>query len=321
MRIAALGRTRMLWNTIQTLCASEHEVVLIATCRGAPEYDVREHDFERLAKNLNVPFLCTQNLNRPDMVEQLRAAQADIAVSVNWVNRLGPEACGAFREGILNAHAGDLPRYRGNAPVAWAMLQGERRIGITIHMMDPYEIDAGPIVLKDYYALDEDTYIGQIFQFLDERIPFLFLQSINGLAAGTLERLAQSKDSAFSLRCYPRRPEDGWIDWKQPADRLARLVRASSEPFAGAFTFFQSKRLTIWRAHAVQWPCPSLAIPGQVTQRDTMQGHVTVATGDHLLVLDEVELDNQGRCRPVSIIKSLRDRLGMHHALRGHRRA
>lgn len=312
MKIAALGRTKILWNTIQTLCTSGHEVALIATCKSAPEYEIREHDFERLASDVGASFLCTQNLNRPAVIDQMRQLGIEVAVSVNWINLIGPEVCSAFDHGILNAHAGDLPRYRGNAPVAWAILQGEQQIGITIHQMDPYEIDAGPILLKDYYPLSEHTYIGEVLGFLSERIPQLFLRAVNGLTTGTLVATPQPRDPNLALRCYPRCPEDGLIDWHQPAESLARLVRASSEPFAGAFTYFQGKRLTVWRAHSQPWPYPYLAVPGHVVQRWSTSGEVAVATRYHMLVLEEVELGDQGRCLPVTILKSLRNRLGAH---------
>lgn len=312
MRIAALGRTSMLWNTIDRLARAGHEIVLIATCRSAPEYKIKEEDFRRLAEVLGAPFLLTQNLNHPEIIAELRKARADVAVSVNWINIIGAEACGSFPLGILNAHAGDLPRYRGNAPVAWAILEGEERIGITIHQMDPYELDAGPVILKDYFPLSDDTYVGEVFEYLELRIPELFLGAATGLANNKLKPLPQPSDPSLALRCYPRRPEDGLILWDRPSDFLARLVRASAEPFDGAFTSFKGDSLVVWRARAESWATPSLAIPGQVVSRNQESGEVGVATGRGILILQMVEAGGRGRCHPATIIKSLRDRLGVN---------
>lgn len=310
MRIAALGRTRMLWNTIHSLASAGHQISLIATCKSAPEYTIKEDDFKLLAAKLGAQFLMTQNLNRPEIIAELRRVQAEVAVSVNWVNIIGAEACGCFPLGILNAHAGDLPRYRGNAPVAWAILQGEDRVGITIHQMDPQELDAGPIILKDYFPLTDSTYIGEVFEYLERRIPELFTEAAAGLAQNRFKLQPQPSNPSLVLRCYPRRPEDGLIRCEESANVLARLVRASAEPFAGAFTFFQGKPLIVWRARAKTWPSPSLAIPGQVVWRDQQNGEVGIATGNGILVLEETETSEHGRCRPATIIKSLRDRLG-----------
>jgi UDP-4-amino-4-deoxy-L-arabinose formyltransferase/UDP-glucuronic acid dehydrogenase (UDP-4-keto-hexauronic acid decarboxylating) len=310
MRVAALGRTGMLWNTIRALAADGHEVALIATCRAAPEYKVKEDDFGRLAAELGAEFVQTQSLNSPGVIARLEGARAAVAVSVNWINIIGEGACGAFPHGVLNAHAGDLPRYRGNAPVAWAILQGEERVGITIHQMDPFELDAGPVLLKEYVPLTEATYVGEVFAELDERVPRMFVEAVGGLARGTLAPRPQPADPSVSLRCYPRRPEDGLIRWGLPALQLARLVRASAEPFAGAFTSLNGARLTVWRARAVAWPAPSLAVPGQAVWRDAARGEVGVAAGDGVLVVEEVEPEGGARCAPASLVKSLRDRLG-----------
>lgn len=310
MRVVGLGRTRMLRDTLSLLASAGHAVPFVATCRAAPEYDVREHDFERLAAELGAELLVTQDLNAADVVARLRAAEADVAVSVNWVSLIGPEACGAFAQGILNAHAGDLPRYRGNAPVAWAILQGEPQVTLTIHRMDPFELDAGPVLLKRRLPLDADTYIGDVFAWLDTAVPLAFRDALDGLSTGTLAPVQQPTDPMLALRCHPRRPEDGRLVWSLTAEALARLVRASAEPFAGAFCALpDGTRLTVWRARARPWETPSLAVPGQVVGKDGLDGTVAVATGDGVLVLEEVEPAGTGRVRPADVIRSLRDRL------------
>jgi methionyl-tRNA formyltransferase len=310
MRVAALGRTRMLVDTIRGLVAAGHEIPLIATCKPAPEHDVGEEDFRALAAELGAEFLQAQDLNAADSLALLQRARADIAVSVSWINLVGSEAIGAFPLGILNVHGGALPRYRGNAPIAWAILQGEQRVGITVHLMVPQQVDAGPIVMVDYFPLSEDTYIGEAYRFLERRAPELLVASVEGLAKQTLVPSPQAADSALALRCYPRRPEDGRIDWSLQAQAIARLVRASAEPFGGAYTTFNEKRLTVWRAHSERWPCPSLAVPGQVVGRDGRSGEVRVATGDGVLVIEEVQSGEASRQAPAVVIKSVRERLG-----------
>jgi methionyl-tRNA formyltransferase len=309
MRVAALGRTRMLMDAIRGLVAAGHEVPLIATCKATPEHEVREEDFRALAAELGSEFLQTQDLNNSDALSRLKQARADLAVSVSWISLVGSEACKAFPHGILNVHGGELPRYRGNAPIAWAILQGEQRVGLTIHLMVPEEVDAGPIVMVDYFPLSEQTYIGEVYQFLERRAPELLLASVEGLAKGTIVPRPQAADPAQALRCYPRRPEDGRIDWPLPGRAIGRLVRASAEPFGGAYTTFNEQRLVVWRARPEPWTCPSLAVPGQIVGRDIRSGEVRVATGDGVLVLEQVQL-GASRQAPASVIKSLRDRLG-----------
>ena len=111
MRVALIGRTRMLLDTAELLLQAGHQITLVATCRSSERHTAKEADFERLARAIGAEFLQGQDLNRPEIVARLSGAGADVGVSVDWVNLIGPDACTAFPHGILNTHGGDLPRY------------------------------------------------------------------------------------------------------------------------------------------------------------------------------------------------------------------
>ena len=162
MRIAAFGRTRMLYDTVKLLSENGHEIVLIGTCKEAPEYDITAADFKDLAKNLQVPFFNTSSINSEEVISMLTACNADIAVSFNWLTIVGQSVIDAFPYGVLNAHPGDLPRYRGNACPNWAMLSNDDKVVISIHQMEPDKLDSGAIILKDSFSINKDTRIGEI---------------------------------------------------------------------------------------------------------------------------------------------------------------
>jgi methionyl-tRNA formyltransferase len=300
----------MLLDTAALLLRAGHQITLVATCRSSERHTAKEADFERLAHTVGAEFFLGQDLNRPEVVGHLRAAGAEVGVSVDWVNLIGPDACAAFRHGILNAHGGDLPRYRGNSPVAWAILNGESAVGLTIHKMDPYQVDAGPVALKEHFPLSDSTRIREVFDFIEAAVPRLYLEAVERLAKGTLTLSPQPSDPDQVLRCYPRVAGDGLIDWTKSAVHLCRLVRATSEPFEGAFTHLRGSRLTIWRARATPWATPSLAVPGQVASRDMASGEVAVATGEGVLVMEEIEISGGERAKPATVIRSVRERLG-----------
>ena len=311
MRVAALGRTRILLNSIYRLHEAGHEIVLIGTCTEAPEYGVSPRDFEELACKLGVNFFNDARINSPEILELLKKSQADIAISVNWLTTIKEEAVSAFRFGILNAHAGDLPRYRGNACPNWAILAGEKRLTSTIHLMDPKAVDEGPIVLQRHLPLQKNTTIGDIYAWFYSSVPEMFFKAVEGLASGTIIPRDQPNDPSLALRCYPRIPADSFINWKDTAEYLGRLVRASSNPFNGAYTYWKDKRLTVWQAVAVPFPCPSLAMPGQIVWRSPEKGEVGVATGDGALVLQEVQVEGEDRVKASDVLTSTRIRLGM----------
>jgi len=311
MRIAALGRTDILLNAINILNENGHDIVLIGTCNEAPEYQVGVEDFEQLATSLGAVFFNDAAINKPSNIKLLKEVHADIAVSVNWLTLIGKEVIGAFPLGILNAHCGDLPRYRGNATPNWAIINGEKEIGITIHLMDPDFLDGGPIVLKEYMPVADNTSIGDIYEYIDRRIPDIFLEAVEGLNNGTVVPVPQPEESEKALRCYPRIPSDSLIDWNMPAIYLDRLVRASSKPFNGAYTYWNGQKLTVHQAKATTYSCPSIASTGQVLWRSPATGEVAVATGDGVLVLGKIMLEGQEQSMQASkILTSNRIRLG-----------
>jgi len=147
MKVIAIGRTDILYNSIKMLTENGHEVPLIVTCEEAPGYTVGTNDFEQLAKKIGASFVKTEHINLNGNVQLIKEANADIAISVNWKNIIGQEVIDCFPHGIINAHSGDLPRYRGNAVTNWAIINGETEIALTLHLMTT-DLDAGPIFSK-----------------------------------------------------------------------------------------------------------------------------------------------------------------------------
>ena len=121
----------------------------------------------------------------------LRAAHADIAVSINYTGVVPQYVIELFPLGVLNAHGGDLPRYRGNACQAWAILNGEERIGLCIHRMIGGELDSGDIIARDYLAIDNTTKVTRFWEWKLVRSPELMLEAVQMLDANLVYVLEQ----------------------------------------------------------------------------------------------------------------------------------
>ena len=309
MKFAALGRTKWLYKTIEHLIVCGHQPVLIGTSPAAPEYEVDQDDFRVLAERTGCPFFCDPKINNPAVSDLIGKSRAEVAVSVNWVSTIPNETLDLFPYGILNAHLGDLPRYRGNATPNWAILNGECKIVLCIHQMSE-ELDQGPVLLKRDLRIDKTTYIKDIYSFMEINIPLMFAEALTGLESGRLAFQPQPTDPSLSLRCFPRTPEDGLIDWTHSAEQIHRLIRASSEPFKGAYTYLNQTRITVWRGRCGELPYPWLGVPGQVAFVDKEKSEVTVLTGSGVIILETVETEQEGVVPPAKIIKSTRVRLG-----------
>jgi methionyl-tRNA formyltransferase len=304
MRIAIIGRTATLLESANRLVDAGHSIGLVVTARPAPEYAAGEEDFAALAATHGAAFLSTPALDR-DMIAGA-AAGVDAGISLNYPTVIGQPVIDCFPFGILNAHGGDLPRYRGNACQAWALLQGEPRIGLCIHRMVGSDVDAGDIVVRRYLDVTIGHRVGQVMAWMESEVPALFVEAVARVAepGASFER----QDAARAVRCYPRRPEDGRIDWRADHEAVLRLINASSEPFAGAFTTYRGDRFVVWRAALVREEERCLAVPGQIARIDRQSGTADVITGRGVVRLLEVEIGGV-RGAAAGALKSVRDRL------------
>jgi UDP-4-amino-4-deoxy-L-arabinose formyltransferase/UDP-glucuronic acid dehydrogenase (UDP-4-keto-hexauronic acid decarboxylating) len=306
MQVAIIGRSEIMYDTALLLQDQGHEIALIVTSKEAPDYARTADDFRHLADSLGCPFIRTTRIT--GQIEVIRALpKIDIAASVNYAGVIPQDVVDCFELGILNAHGGDLPRYRGNACQAWAILNGEDKIGLCIHRMVGGELDSGDIVAREYHSVSIDTKVTEIWHWMQQRTPHLIGQAMSRLAENPAFALEQqSLDPAQTLRCYPRRPEDGRLDWRRDAVDMLRLINASNKPYTGAFCELEGKRLIIWDAELVGDGEIYLAVPGQITEIGS--GWVRVATGSGKLQINRVEVDG-AVTSPDRLVTSLRTRL------------
>ncbi|MFC3694917.1 methionyl-tRNA formyltransferase [Chenggangzhangella methanolivorans] len=283
MRLAIVGRTKLLVDTARRLLTDGHTIGLVVTSGDM----AASEPFAALAFACGAAFVETAKVNSQQIVETMRDAACELGISLNWRTLIKPATLACFARGVLNGHAGDLPRFRGNACPNWAILAGEPHVGLCVHQMTP-ELDAGPIYARTHYPLEADTYVTDVQNWIDATMPELFSSALASIARGE-EPVPQNPDPSAALRCYPRRPDDSRIDWRTDADTIRRLIRASSRPFDGAFCFLDDRRVTIWRADVVEPTSRYLAAPGQPCE--PVEGDPIVACGSGFLRLTDISLN------------------------------
>lgn len=306
MKVAIIGRTEILYETVELLLKNGHKISLLITSKETPEYTKKLKDFEKLAQHIGAKFININNID--DIEEEIKKVTCDIAVSLNYSSIISQNVIDLFPLGILNAHGGDLPRYRGNACQAWAILNGEERIGLCIHSMIGGEVDSGNIIDRKYIDININTKITTIYEWFNQEIPQMFLKSVQKLEQNSSYVLeVQTKDPKDALRCYPRTPEDGKIDWNKSNIEILRLINASNKPYSGAYCFYHDKKLIIWDAELFDDDEIYLAEVGQVASINKDKS-ITVITGSGKLKINEIEY-NGFICTPGEKIKSIRKRL------------
>ena len=306
MKIAIIGRTEILYKTVELLIKKGHEVPLIITSKEAPEYRKTSKDFEVLANKICSKYIYTNALD--EYKDEIKVANCEIAVSLNYSSIVSQRVINLFPLGVLNAHGGDLPRYRGNACQAWAILNAEESIGLCIHSMIGGEIDSGNIIDREYLSIDINTKVTECWNWMTERIPQMFLNSVQKLQKDKNYILeSQSKDTKDALRCYPRTPEDGRIDWNESSEEILRLINASNKPYSGAYCFYDQKKLIIWDADIFEDDEIYLSKVAQVANINK-DGSVILITAKGKLKINQIEYDGL-ICNPSEKIKSIRKRM------------
>ena len=310
MKIAIIGRTKTLLNNAKRLLENNHEIALCITCKEAPEYTVTNKDFEQFSLSNNIPFIYTSKINTSNIIERiLSVGEIDIGISMNFVNIIQQKVIDLFPLGILNVHAGDLPKYRGNAPIAWALLNKEEKIGLCVHKMIGGELDSGDIIAKTFFSVSLKTKIEEVFQWVELTTPELVILAVNQLSNNPdyfLEK--QSKDPMDILRCYPRLPQDGKINWSSDAEDIIRLINVSGKPFSGAFTFLEGEKIIIEDAELFHDDEPWLGIPGQIVKVNA-NGSIIALTGSRKIQVNQIRLSITEKAFPPSKkIKSVRKR-------------
>jgi methionyl-tRNA formyltransferase len=302
--IIAIGRSRYLYDGVKYLITRGFSCKAIITEEAYEEYDIKHTDFELLASETGAAFFMMKSLNREELIKIIKENKIRAAISVNWKYTIPKSFLDLFECGILNFHLGNLPDYKGNATVNWSIINGEDKIYGNIHKMDP-ELDAGDVISRKAIPITEQTYIAEVLKQAVLDVPLLYEEAL--LKVFQKPDAFVVKGSLKGLRCFPRLPEDSQINWDESARNISRLIRASSEPYNGAFSFLNGEKIIIWRAAELEFKEKFLSVAGHVVgiQRDTKA--IRVACGEGMLEIYEIEYKG-ARMAPAELIKSIRVR-------------
>jgi methionyl-tRNA formyltransferase len=283
-RIVFMGTPVFAVPTLAALADSEHEVVLAVTQPDRPSGRGRRltpPPVKAVAEGLGLPVLQPRTVNDEKLVQFLEQLAPDYLVVIAYGQMLSKKLLGIPRKGAFNVHASLLPRYRGAAPIQWAIINGEAETGVTTMFMDA-GMDTGDILETAVTAIScKDT-----AQDLHDRLAgigaSLLLKTLRGYESGTLKPIPQDHSQATYASLLTK--ENGRIDWRRSAREIDCLIRGVT-PWPGAFTFFGERRLKIYRACAVEGSVSGP--PGSVQK--SFPDELLVATGDGQLAIAEIQ--------------------------------
>jgi methionyl-tRNA formyltransferase len=297
MRVIFCGTPEIAVPTLQRLLAApQHRVIGVITQPDRPrgrEMQTAESPVKIAARDAGLEIFQPEKIRSPEAQAWLEARAPDVALLIAYGQILPARLLSIPRFGWINLHASLLPKYRGAAPIAWAIARGETRTGITTMQVDP-GMDTGPILLQKEMEIGSDETAPQLSARMAEAGAPLILQTLERLERGTLEPRPQDLAQASYAPMLKR--EDGRIQWAMTAAEIYNRMRGFA-PWPGTFADFRGKRVHLWGCLADPKEVPSKAgkraAPGAIYAESS---RMFVACGaNSWLELDE--LQSEGRKR------------------------
>ena len=291
MRLVFMGTPDFASASLEALLRSNDSVVGIVTQPDRPKgrgQTLTPSPVKLLAQQVQIPLLQPLKMKDPEFLHALAGWKPDMIAVAAFGRILPPVILTLPPLGCINVHGSLLPKYRGAAPIQWAIINGETETGITTMLMDE-GMDTGAILLQEAIPITTHETSGTLATQLAELGGKLLVETITRLKAGTL--VPQPQDTSRATLAPLLKKEDGVIDWTLPAMVLANRVRGLS-PWPGAYTTVAgSDSWRIWRALAL--PGPVTTPPGVIVAITREAIHV--ATGDGVLVVMELQPANNRR--------------------------
>jgi len=294
-----MGTPESAVSTLRRCLQDGHDVVAVWTQPDRPAgrgNKVSASPVKEFALSRGLTVQQPSKIKTEEAAELFRSHEADVAVVVAYGRILPKAFLAAPKQGCVNVHFSLLPKYRGAAPVNWAIVNGESDTGVTTMMVEP-ELDSGPILLQRSTAIDATETAPQVMQRLAEMGADLLSETLRDFG----KVRAREQDHAQASFAPILKKEDGLIKWSSTATSIDRAIRGF-QPWPNAYTAYQSRGLTVFRAEI-----------GSATNEVVAPGQVLAARGDDLIVA----CGEQSTLRILELQPEARRRIGVRDFLNG----
>ena len=294
MRVIFMGTPDFSVGTLEALIAAGHDVCLAVTQPDKPKGRGGKMQYTPVKEKAlfyNIPVYQPKRVRDPECVEELRKYNADVMVVVAFGQILPKEILEMTSYGCINVHASLLPKYRGAAPIQWAIIEGEKVTGVTTMQMDE-GLDTGDMILKTEVPVAADETGESLHDKLAAAGAALCVETLRALEDGTAVREKQGESPTAYAKMLTK--ELGNIDWAEPAVKIERLVRGLNS-WPSAYTHWNGKVMKIWRAAAEAAETAETADVQPGTVVSVEKESFAVQTGDGVLRVLEVQMPGKKR--------------------------
>ena len=293
LQIVFFGTPDFAVPTLKALYQRGHKIVMAVTQPDRPRgrgQKLLPTPVKKAALELGLDVYQPKSVNTEDFYKKTAESAPDFFVVVAFGQIFSERLLQIPQKGAINVHASLLPKYRGAAPIQWAMINGEKESGVTTMLMEK-KMDSGDILLYCTTPIDTSDNVGTLHDRLADIGAKLLLDTLDGLEKN--EIIPKPQDHSRASYAPILKKEDSHIDWKQPSHQIENLIRAMT-PHPGAFTFHENRRLKIFKVLEV--PGEQNAIPGTVLKGFENELRVASGQGEALSIL-EIQGDSGKRMK------------------------
>jgi methionyl-tRNA formyltransferase len=304
-RIVFMGTPQIAAATLAELIRGPDSVVGVVTQPDRPSgrgQQTAPSPVRKAAEAHGIDVIAAEKIRTPEFLATLREWRPEIIAVVAYGRILPKAILDLAPHGCLNVHYSLLPKYRGAAPVAWTIINGESESGVTT-MKLVEKMDAGAIYLQERLALSGDETTGSLQAKLTPIGARVLIETLRRIKDGSL--IAQEQDESLATLAPLLKKEDGWVDWRKTAMEIERRVRGL-DPWPGSFTHVGGKLLKVHRVGIIA--TERTGDPGEVVRADS--AGLWIATASGVVALAEVQFENKKRLAGVEFIKGARVKLG-----------
>ncbi len=301
MRVGFFGTPEIASFVLQHICNIYEIVFLVAPedKKCGRDLKIQECAAKEFALCRDIPVIQPKSLKDPEFYEILKSYNADIFVVVAYGKLIPAAIFNMPRCGTINLHPSLLPKYRGAAPVQWALINGDSETGVTVQMINE-ELDAGDIILQQKIVVDDDVTAGELYDIILPVGAELIVKSIKLLEEGRGEPVRQ--DHLMATHCGKIDKDTAMIKWISNAETIHNLVRGLN-PKPVAWTTFRGHHIKIWKTSVFHGDDPHLK-PGEL--RKFSRKHLLAGTGKGVIEILEIQPENKKKMDGVSFINGYR---------------
>jgi methionyl-tRNA formyltransferase len=279
---------------LEALIKSGHPPALVVTLPA--EFAHRHSDFSDIAdvaRKAGCSIHFSQNINATDTLDVLRMLAPDLCMTIGWSQICKPEFLSVAKLGNIGFHPAPLPRFRGRAVIPWTILRGEAETASTLFWLDE-GTDSGDLLMQRSVSVDDGETARTLYDKHTRNLSEMLPEALATINAGAAARIPQ--DHGMATYCAKRTPEDGLVDWHEPATAVERLIRAVGEPYPGAFAYCEAEKLTLNAGRISLLGDRFIGIPGQV-QSHTHDGFLVMCGNATLLEVTDWTLNSIAKPR------------------------